>query len=190
MSELEVGFRDIAVSLVLVAVVVVVSLWRHLDLEGSVVWAAARAVAQLVLVGAGLSLVIGEDRPLAWSWLWVVAMAVVAAEVVRRRAPGVGNVFPLAVLAFAASGAITLGVLFGLGIFPAEPRTVVPFAGLVVGNTMRSAVLAVHRVTEELRDKRAEVEARLALAHPAPVAASPYIRSALRDALIPQIDGT
>jgi putative ABC transport system permease protein len=43
---------------------------------------------------------------------------------------------------------------------------------------------------EELRDKRDEVEARLALGLASRDAARPYLRAALRTALIPQIETT
>ena len=41
-----------------------------------------------------------------------------------------------------------------------------PMAGLVIGNAMNATVLAARRIVEELRDKRLEVEARLALGQP------------------------
>jgi putative ABC transport system permease protein len=51
-------------------------------------------------------------------------------------------------------------------------------------------VLVGRRVYEELRDKRPEVEARLALGQSAHDAAKPYVRSGIRSALIPQIETT
>ena len=93
-------------------------------------------------------------------------------------------------LAFGAAAVVTLGVLFGLRIFELNARTLIPLAGLMVGNSMTSTVLVARRVYEELRDKRAEVEARLALGLTSADAARPYIRNALRTALIPQIETT
>lgn len=186
----DVGAVDVLVSLALVAVAVALSAWRRLGLGAGITWAAARAIVQLLAVGAVLSTIVGPQRPLGWSWLWVAVMAVVAAGVVRRRAPEVPGVFGLAAVAFAASVAITLGVLFGLGVFPLESRTVVPLAGLMVGNSMQATVLAARRVVDELRDRRDEVEARLALGHSAEQAAQPYVRQALRTALIPQVEST
>jgi putative ABC transport system permease protein len=186
----DVGWEGLALSLSLVAVAVVLSRALHLGLEASMVWAATRAMAQLLAVGLVLAVVLEGDAPLVWSWVWVLAMAVVAADVVRRRAPEVPRLMPLAGLGFAASAAVTLGVVFGLGIFPLENRTVVPLAGLTVGNTMTATVLVARRVLEELRDKRDEVEARLALGQPSSLAARPYVAGALRTALIPQIEST
>jgi putative ABC transport system permease protein len=186
----DVGTLGIVASLVLVAIAVLLS-WRGgLGLERSLVWASARALVQLLVVGAALVLVIDPDRPIALSWLWVAAMLVFAADVARRRAPEVPGMFVLALTAFAATGAICLGVVFGLGIFPVEGRTLVPITGLAIGNAMSATVLAARRIVEEMRDKRLEVEARLALGHPSGAAARPYVRTALRTALIPQIETT
>ena len=184
------GALGVATSLLLVAIAVGVSWWVGLGLERTLLWASARALVQLLLVGAALALVVDPDSPIALSWLWVLAMLVFAADVARRRAPEVPGMFTLALAAFAATGAVTVGVIFGLGVFPLEGRTLVPMAGLAVGNAMNATVLAARRIVEELRDKRLEVEARLALGQPGPQAARPYVRTALRAALVPQIETT
>jgi putative ABC transport system permease protein len=175
-------------SLVLVAVAVALSLLRQLGLERSIVWATVRALVQLLLVGVALDFVL--DRALAWSWAWVVVMILFAADTVRRRAREVPDVFALALLAFSAAAAVSMLVLFGLDVFPLESRTLIPMAGLMIGNSMTATVLVARRVLEELRDKRDEVEARLALGLAASEAARPYVRAAVRTALIPQIETT
>jgi putative ABC transport system permease protein len=184
----DIGWSGLAASTVLVAVAVALSFARRLSLERSIVWASARALVQLLLVGVALDFVL--ERNLAWSWAWIVAMLLFAADTVRRRAPEVPNIFGLALAAFGASAVVSLGVLVGLRIFPLEPRALIPLAGMMVGNSMTAVVVAARRVLEELRDKRDEVEARLALGIGAPDAAKPYVRSALRTALIPQIETT
>lgn len=186
----DIGWTGLAASAVLVAVAVVLSVRRRLGLEGGILFAAARALAQLLLVGVALEFVLDVGRTLAWSWAWVVAMVVFAADTVRRRAPEVPGLGRLALLAFGAAAVVTLGVLFGLGVFPLEARTLIPMAGMMVGNSMTSTVLVARRMLEELRDKRDEVEARLALGLPSRDASRPYLRAALRTALIPQIETT
>lgn len=186
----QVSLGGLATSLALVAVAAVISLWQRLGLERQIVWASARALAQLLLVGAALTLIIEPGRSLLWSWLWVVAMVAYAGDVARRRAPEVPRIMLLAIASFASAAVVTLGVLFGLRVFPLQGRTLVPIAGMVVGNSMTATVLAARRMVEELRDKRDQVEARLALGHPARRAAIPYLRAALRSALSPQIETT
>ena len=186
----DVGYLDLVASFVLVAVGIALSLRQRLGLERQMALAAARAVIQLLLVGVALTVVIDPDRPLILSWAWVVAMVAFAGDVARRRAPEVPRLFALALLGFAASALVSLGVLFGLGVFPLEGRTLVPLSGMLIGNSMTATVVVSRRIVEELRDKRAEVEARLALGQPAPEAARPYLRNALRTALTPQIETT
>jgi putative ABC transport system permease protein len=178
-----VSWLGLAVSLLLVAVAAGISWWQRLGLQRQILIAAARALVQLLLVGAALTLVISPHRSIWWSWLWVAGMLGYAATVARRRAPEVPHLLTLALASFTAAAVVTLGVLFGLHVFPLTGRTLVPIAGMMVGNSMTATVLAGRRLTDELRDKRDEVEARLALGQPSRQAATPYVRSALRAAL-------
>ncbi len=186
----DVGWGGLAVSLLLVGVAVAVSAGQHLGLERSVLWAATRALVQLLAVGLALTFILDPGRPLVLAWAWVAMTVVVAAATVASRAREVPGAFPLALVACAAATAVTLAVLFGLQVFPLEARTVVPMAGLTLGNTMTATVVAGRRIVGELSDKRAEVEARLALGQPWRDAARPYVRSAVRTALVPQVETT
>jgi putative ABC transport system permease protein len=186
----DIGWGGLALSLVLVVVAVGLSWWRRLGLESSITWAAARALVQLLAVGLVLDLLLEPNTSLAWSWLWVLGMVLFAAETVRRRARDVPAMFSLALGAFAAAAVVVLGVLFGLGVFELDSRTLIPLAGLMIGNSMTATVLVARRLYEELRDKRDEVEARLALGQTSWEAARPYVRGALRTALVPQIETT
>ena len=190
MPETDIGWVGLSASLVLIAVAIVLS-WRlGLRLERPILWATLRAGVQLLIVGWALALVLEPDRSVAWAWLWVVVMVLFAGFTVRRRAPEVPSALLLSLTAMAAVAVVSLGVIFGLGIFPIEARTVIPLAGMMIGNSMAATVLAGRRVVGELRDNRREVEARLALGHAWHDAARPYVRFALRDALLPQIEQT
>lgn len=186
----QVGWVGLATSLILVAFAAGISLWRRLGLERQLLWAAIRALVQLLLVGGALTLLFEPGRSLWWSWAWVAGMVAYAGDVARRRAPEVPRFAPLAMAAFAGAAVVTLGVLFGLRVFPLQGRTLVPVAGMMIGNSMTAMVLVARRLVDELRDKRDEVEARLALGQPSRQAASPYLRIALRSAISPQIETT
>jgi hypothetical protein len=60
--------------------------------------------------------------------------------------------------------------------------------GMIIGNSLVAAVLIARRVVEEFRDKRPEIEARLALGQPARLAARPYLATAARMALVPNLE--
>ncbi len=186
----DVGALGVAVAGLLVAVAVALSWWQRLGAELQITWASLRALIQLLLIGSGLALVIDPDTPIAWSWLWVVGMVAFAAITVRRRAPEVPGVLQVALAAFAAAALVTLGVLFGLGVFPVEGRTLVPLAGMMVGNSMTATVLVARRIVGELRDQRRAIEVLLSLGRPAQEAGRPYVGRAVREALIPQVETT
>lgn len=190
MGDGSIGWGGLAASLVLVVAAVVVSRWRGLDLERTIVWSCARAFVQLLLVGYALAALIQDDAPVALAWLWVGFMVVVCAATVRRRAPEVPGAFGLALAATSASVGLSLSTVFGLGIYPAVPRAIVPIAGIMIGNSISSTVSAARRVIAELVDHRSEVEARLALGQPWSEASRPYVRVALRTALTGQIEST
>jgi putative ABC transport system permease protein len=180
----------LAASGVLVALAVAISLWRRLGLEASLLWASLRALVQLLLIGVALHLVVQPGRPLLYSWIWVAVMVVFAAWTVQRRAPEVPSAFVLGLVAFGASAVVSLSVLFGFGVFEVDNRTVVPLAGMVIGNSMAATVLVGRRIVDDLASRHDEVEARLALGMPSQRAAAPYLRDAVRTALIPQIETT
>ena len=190
MNQGDIGLWGLAMSGILVAVAVAVSLWRQLGLERSLLWAATRALVQLLVVGWALRLIVDDDDPLIWSFLWLVMMVSVAAYTTWRRASDVPAVLPLSMLAYAASATATLGVLFGLGVYELEGRTIVPLAGIVVGNSLSATVLVSRQLFAAADDHRDLIEARLALGLSAADAFRPDLRESLRTALVPQIETT
>jgi len=186
----DIGNWGVVLSALLIGATIVISAWRGLGLERSLAWAAVRCAAQLVVVGLVLQVLIDSDRPLALSWIWVAVMIVAASVTTRLRAPEVPGAGWLAAVAFTLATAICLGVLLGADVFPTEGRTIVPLAGLVIGNSLAATVLASRRIVGELRDHSLEVEARLALGQASMQAARPYMKVALRTSLIPQIEVT
>ena len=190
MDQADIGLTGLALSGVLVAVALGLSMLRRLGVSRDLIVAALRALAQLLVVGAALVLVVDDDDPLVWTWIWVVLICCLAALVVRRRAPEVPGAGRLALLSFAAAAVMSLGVLFGFGIFAPTGRAIVPLAGVMVGNSMTATVVASRRIVAEARDHRDLIEAKLALGLSSAQAFAPHLREALRTALVPQIETT
>lgn len=191
----DIGYVGLALSAVLIAVAIAISAVQQLGLTRDLLEAGVRSLGQLLLVGWALKLVVDPDQPLVWSWLWVMVMMVFATFTMRRRAPNTPGVAPLTFAAFGAALTVAIGVLFGpsvfgRSVFDLNGRTLVPLAGMVVGNSISTTALVARRITDEFIDKREEIEARLALGHSGTHAARPYLRSALQTALIPQIETT
>ena len=190
MDTSSIGWAGLGLSLILVAVAVGLSFWQGLRLERDMLWATGRALVQLLAVGYVLKYIVDPDTPIIWAWVWVVLMLLVASFTARRRAPEVPGIMRLTLGATSASAALSLFVVFGLGIYPVVGRAVVPIAGMMIGNSIGSIVVASRRILGELADRRPEVEARLALGQPWQDASKPFVRSALRTALTSQIEST
>ncbi len=174
----------------LVAVAVGLSGWQRLHLGRSILWASLRAGIQLLLVGWALKMVLDPDASIAWAWIWVAAMVGFAGITIRNRAREVPGILVLGTVAMLAVVTVSLSVIFGFGIFPLEGRTLIPLAGMMIGNSMTASVLVGRRIVGEVQEQRPEIEARLALGHSWPDAARPYVRRAMRTALVPQIEST
>lgn len=190
MSTSSIGFSGVAASLVLVVLAIALSMRDRLGLERSIAWAACRAFVQLFAIGGALALVLADDAPPVLSWMWVAAMVVIGAATIASRAREVPGLFALAAFALATAVSISLLVIFGLGIFPLEPRTIVPSAGLLLGNAIAATVLAARRTVAEIREHRDQVEVRLSLGQTGADAVKPHVREALRTAIGPQIEQT
>src|SRR6478735_1344624 len=91
------------------------------------------------------------------------------------------------------SAALVIGliaVMVVFGIFPATPRYVVPVGGMVVGNSMTSAAVALNRLGEDVHDQSRRIEATLALGATSTEAVASLVRRSLRSGMITLVDST
>lgn len=190
MDDQVVGWGAAAISLVFVAIAVALTAQQRLGLSRPILVAVGRSLIQMAVVGAALVPIVDPETPMAWSWLWVSAITVFASVTVARRAPDVPGLVWVSLLAMGLVGVTGIGIVFGLGVFPLEGRTLVPVAGMIVGNSMKAGVLGATRITEALADHRDEIEAGLALGMTPRRAAQRMIRSALSTAISPQVEQT
>jgi putative ABC transport system permease protein len=77
-----------------------------------------------------------------------------------------------------------------LGIFDATPRYLVPVGGMVIGNSMTAAAVALNRLGEDVSDQSRRIEATLALGATSSQAMLPLVKRSLRSGMITLIDST
>ena len=186
----DIGWVEALASLALLGVVVVISLWRRLGVERTLVWASLRAAVQLVAVGLLFIVIFEAARAMTWAWVWVIGMTLLSTEVVARRAGRLPGIRKSALLALAGAVAVTLGIIFGLGVLDFQAVTLVVIAGITLGNTLPAAVQAADIIKREFRDHPHRIEGLLALGFDRQGASRQVTRSAIRQALIPQIERT
>lgn len=188
-TSIHVSLGQVAASLALVALAAVVSYWWKADLERDIGIATVRSLVQLTLVGYAIKLIFEADT--IWLVLLLLAVMVVfGAITARHRADKVPESFRPLLIALALAGASTLGLVVALGIFEPTPRYLVPVGGMVIGNAMTAAAVALNRLGDEMADSRARIEATLALGATAREAALPTVRRALRSGMITLVDST
>jgi len=184
-----ISLGEVAASLVLVALAAAVSLWRRVELEADLGVAVLRSFLQLTAVGYVINAIFDSDS----LWLVVLLLAVMVAfgtATARSRAREVpGALVPIA-LALTSAAVITLGLVLVLGIFEAKPRFMVPVGGMVIGNSMTAAAVALNRLADEIRSEAGRIEATLALGATARQAATGLVTRSLRSGMIPLIDST
>jgi len=191
MSVLDLSAWQLALASLLVVVVIAVSVMQRLGLERDLVIGAVRTIVQLYLVGLVLAAVFA-----AATWYWVVLILVVMTAVATHAAVSrLGRPLPgaywIAAAALSVSTTATLAWVIGVIVQVRpwwEPQYIIPIAGMILGNSMTSAALAGDRLQSDLRARRDEVEARLALGFSGREALQPLVRGALRAAMIPTVN--
>jgi len=119
-------------------------------------------------------------------------MAIVAGyNAVKRQKAKIPGLFPIVTLSiFLGAGiAMTTLIVLILRVKPwYEPQYLIPVSGMMLGNAMNAAALAVDRLIGETRNRRWEIEAALALGAAPIKAINPLLRDAARAAMMPTIN--
>ena len=151
---------------------------------------AARSVAQLTLVGFFIGWVFRQQ-----TWYWVLGllslMALVAGFTGARRSgvrvPGLVLLFTVVVVLVTAVTLLYLTQLV-IGVREWNPRYLIPLGGMLLGNTMTSATLAVERLVAELRGRANDVEVLLSLGANPAQAIHELRRTAIKAAVSPTLN--
>ncbi|MFJ7246667.1 ABC transporter permease [Kitasatospora sp. NPDC098652] len=171
---------------VLLLAAVAVAGWGLLGHGRAVARAGLRAVVQLAAVAVVISWVVAS---LWWSALFVLLMFTVAVRTAgRRMTPGPGWVWAAAPI---GAGVLPVLVLLpAVGLLPLKGLSVIPVAGILIGGGLTATSLAGRRALDELRQRRGEVEAALALGFEERDARLEICRTAAATSLVPALDQT
>jgi putative ABC transport system permease protein len=188
-SSIDVSLGQVAASLVLIAIAIAASRWRRAELEEDIAVAVARSFIQLTAIGYVIDVIFEEDS-LALVLALLAVMVGFGAFTARSRAERVPGAFWPLLGSLSVAAATTLGLVVALGIFEPEPRFMVPVGGMVIGNSMTAAAVALNRLGEDVHDHARDVEAALALGATSTQAVAPLVRRSLRSGMITLIDST
>ncbi|GII92371.1 ABC transporter permease [Sinosporangium siamense] len=148
--------------------------------------ACGRAVVQLLAVSALIAWVVMHSAAVAGFLLLMYGVATFTAG---RRITRGGAVW-WAGVPIAAGTVPVLAVLSGSGVISTAGIVVIPITGILLGGCLTATTLAGRRAVEELRQRKGEVEAALALGFTTREAALEICRPAASHALVPALDQT
>lgn len=190
-SYLEVGYGQLALAAVLLAVNLVLDGVLRLRMSRDLVVAATRMTVQLLLVGLVLDWVFAAGNPgviLAMAVVMAGLAGVAAVNRTTRRFPGVywNALVTITGASFLVTGFALAGVL---RVDPwYDPQYLIPLLGMLLGNALNGISLGLDRFVEGCVRERARIETRLALGADRWEAALPDLREAMRVGLIPVVN--
>ncbi len=193
-SVVDPGPRLAVVLLVLTVLAVAAGRLSGLGQQRPMLVAAVRATVQLAVVSAVLLAVV---ESLALSAAFVVLMTAIATGTAAGRVtgrplrhPGARDRLTGIALPIVGGAAPVVLLVLASGTVPLRGEAVIPIAGILIGGAMTATSLAGRRLREELKQRRGEVEAALALGLMPRDAVLFVIRPAAASALIPPLDQT
>jgi UDP-glucose/iron transport system permease protein len=188
-ATIHLTLAQVAAALALVAIAAAVSIWHHADLERDIAVATIRSFIQLTAIGYVIKLIFDQNN-LIFVFALIAAMVLLGALTARERARKVPHPFWPLLIALALAAVTMLAVVVALGVFKAKARYLVPVGGMVIGNAMTAAAVALNRLGDDVEASAPQIEATLALGATATQAMRPIIRRSLRSGMIPLIDST
>lgn len=171
----------------LVMVTLIFSYWQKLKLEKEVIIGVVRAVVQLVIVGYILEYIFGLRNP-AFTTLLLLFMIVNAAYNAAKRGKAVKNGLVISFLSITVGTIVTLAILVLSKAIQYEPYQIIPVSGMIVGNAMVALGLCYKQITADFKNKREEVETKLALGADILPSSIDIIRDSIRTGMMPTID--
>jgi len=170
----------------LTVVAAAIAMVGKLGVGRQIVIAAVRAVLQLSAVSLIIAAIVAS---LPLTLLFVAMMAAVASGTAGRRMTRTRSGWWAALPVLAGSTPVVVGLLAS-GLVPTTGLAVIPVAGILIGGAMTATALAGRRALDEIRLRRGEVEAALALGLSDRDAAMEICRPAAGQALMPALDQT
>ena len=161
--------------------------WQ-LGLNRTLIEAVLRMTLQLAIVGLYLQTLFDYQSP-GLNALWLSVMVLVAGYTICRRAEvNIKKVIPAVISGLVVAMLVVLPAMLA-GVIKAEPwwlaQYMIPVAGMLLGNCLTANVLALERWYSSLKESQNDYQFYLAMGAPNPV--QPFIKTAVKAALMPQL---
>ena len=183
--------QQLIISLSLVLITGLVSMFLQLGLLKPLIWGTVRAFIQLMLIGYLLTFIFRLNHPLIIIAIILLMSFIASREATRRitRTP-----FKPALLSFVTLTASTflVGLIVVTTVIAPEPwyeaRVMIPIFGMILGNSMNAVALTLDRMFGEVYAHIEEVEQMLCFGATSWEAIRTYARKAVEAGMTPTIN--
>ncbi|GAB6065598.1 iron export ABC transporter permease subunit FetB [Aquifex pyrophilus] len=170
----------------LVLFTIVISYTEKLGIEKEIFVASLRTLIQLLLLAYILRYILRFDNLLEFLLVFSV-MTFIASAIFTERSKSF-KLFPIVYISITLSYILPISFLLINGVLKNISHEIIPFGGLIIGNTLNSLSLFYDRIKAEIRNRREEIEAKVALGATLRQALMDVIRDSIKMALIPKIN--
>ncbi|NPA41343.1 MAG: iron export ABC transporter permease subunit FetB [Aquificae bacterium] len=173
-------------SYLLILVSLFIAYKEGLGNEREIFLSSLRTAIQLLLLGYLLKYLLMLESPAEMLGV-ILGMAFVSAFIAYERVRH-ASVLLTSFLSITATTFLTIFPLLLFKILQPVSHQLIPFGGLIVGNTLNSITLAFDRFLGEVENRLEEIEAKVALGATLRQAMEEIFRDSLRTSLIPKIN--
>lgn len=183
----DISIYSILFSSILVMISLGFSYFQKLKIEKDIIISIIRASVQLVIIGYLLNYIFGHKGVIFTTFL-LIFMVTNAAYNTSKRGKEINNVFLISFISIFISTIVTLAILVLSKVIKYEPYQMIPIGGMVISNSMVSLGLSLNQMSSDFKDKKQEVETKLALGANNLQASIDIIRHSIKVGMIPTID--
>ncbi len=190
-SLIYLSYLDLILGFSLILIAAGLSKWKELKLEKDLIIASIRTFLQLIGVGFILKYVFESNNSILVLLFIFLMLTVAVFTVIRDKESIFSNLSIIISFALISSSGITVFIVTQIiiNIDPwYSPQYLIPIAGMVIGNSINGASIAIDRLDSELREKKDKIEALLCLGAKSEQSCADIIRSSMLASLIPTIN--
>jgi putative ABC transport system permease protein len=191
MEFIALDYFDVLTALILILIPIAISFQVRLGIEKEILIGTVRTFIQLMAIGYILKYIF-DLKTWYFILLMILIMAVVAGyNAVKRQKRKIPGLFFIVTTSIFLGSGIAMVTLIGL-ILQVEPwykpQYLIPVSGMMLASAMNGAALAIDRLMGEMKNRRWEIEAALALGASPLKSINPMLREAARAAMMPTIN--
>ena len=173
-----------------VIIAVLIAYREKLGIEKKILYVSILALIQLFILGFILVYIFASG--MIGAFLMIFVMIILASYLVMKEVElkNKTKLFISLFATFLTTTSVTLAILLIPKVVEFKPVYIIPLIGMVIGNTMNTTHLALDKIIDLVRSERDVLWGYLALGASEIEALRPFVKNAVKSAIIPQMNRT